>query len=70
MNYESSTAVPVSDKAPVFSGIRFAAIHGKNAKIGMALRGLAESPLTVSLRDVSLSAEKPDVLEYARLVTD
>ena len=70
MNYESSTAVPVSDKAPVFSGVRFAAIHSKNAKIGMALRGLAESPLTISLRDVSLSAEKPDVLEYARLVTD
>lgn len=67
MNYESSTTVPVSP-APEFSEIFFAGIHGRNAKTAVALRGLAESPLTVTLHDVAITAENPDVLEYARVV--
>ena len=70
MNYESSTAVPVSRTVPEFSDIYFSNIHGKGAKVGIALRGLAESPLTVTLHDVSVSAEKPDILEYAAVITD
>ena len=70
MNYESSTAVPVSLRAPEFSEIFFVGIHGRNAKTAVALRGLAESPLTVTLHDVAITAENPDVLEYAKVVTD
>ena len=45
MNYGSSTAVPVSQKAPEFSEIRFAHIRGNHAAIGVSLCGLPESPL-------------------------
>lgn len=67
MNYESSTAVPVSDKAPEFSDICFERIQGEGAKTGIALRGLEESPLAVTLKDVKITAEQADILEYARI---
>lgn len=66
MNYGSSTAVPVSDKAPVFSDISFKRIHGSGAKVGVELRGLPESPLEVQLKDVKIEAECPSVTEYIR----
>ncbi len=66
MNYESSTAVPVSLKAPEFSDICFERIRGERARTGIALIGLAESPLAVTLKDVSITAKYQDVLEYAK----
>lgn len=41
MNYGSSTAVAVSQKAPEFSEIRFAHIRGNHAAIGVSLCGPA-----------------------------
>ncbi len=67
MNYESSTAVPVSDKAPEFSDICIERIQGEGAKTGIALRGLEESPLAVTLKDVKITAEHADILEHARI---
>lgn len=68
MNYESSTAVPVSDKAPEFSDICFEHIKGTDVCTAMALGGLAESQLEVTVKDVSISAKNPDILEYARIL--
>lgn len=58
MNYGSSTAVPVSQKAPEFSEIRFAHIRGNHAAVGVSLCGLPESPLRkLTLEDVVIDAE-------------
>ena len=65
MNYGSSTAVPVSQKAPEFSELRFAHIRGNHAAIGVSLCGLPESPLReITLEDVSIAAEDPLREEY------
>ncbi|MDU6922411.1 MAG: glycosyl hydrolase family 28 protein [Roseburia hominis] len=65
MNYGSSTAVPVSQKAPEFSEIRFAHIRGNHAAVGVSLCGLPESPLRkLTLEDVVIDAEDPLREEY------
>ena len=65
MNYGSSTAVPVSQKAPEFSELRFAHIRGNHAAVGVSLCGLPESPLReITLEDVSIAAEDPLREEY------
>ena len=65
MNYGSSTAMPVSQKAPEFSEIRFAHIRGNHAAVGVSLCGLPESPLRkLTLEDVSIAAEDPLREEY------
>lgn len=66
MNYGSSTAVPVSDKAPAFSELCFKQISGKGAKTAAVLKGLPESPLRdVTLQEISVEAEMPMTTEYA-----
>lgn len=45
MNYGSSTAVPASDKPPVFSDIRLSGICCKKAGAGIDLCSLPESPM-------------------------
>ena len=45
MNYGSSTAEPVSATAPQFSNLDFSYITGENAKVGISLCGLPESPI-------------------------
>ena len=65
MNYGSSTSVPVSQKAPEFSEIRFAHIKGNHAAVGVSLCGLPESPLRkLTLEDVVIDAEDPLREEY------
>lgn len=60
MNYGSSTAMPVSQKVPEFSEIRFAHIRGNHAAVGVSLCGLPESPLReITLEDVVIDAEDP-----------
>ena len=60
-----STAVPVSQKAPEFSELRFAHIRGNHAAIGVSLCGLPESPLReITLEDVTIAAEDPLREEY------
>ena len=57
MNYGSSTAVPVSSKAPVFSDIAFRNIEIKGAKVGVEVCGLPESPVKVRLDKVEMQVE-------------
>ena len=65
MNYGSSTAVPVSQKAPEFSEIRFAHIRGNHAAVGVSLCGLPESPLRkLTMEDVVIDARDPLREEY------
>ena len=65
MNYGSSTAMPVSQKVPEFSEIRFAHIRGNHAAVGVSLCGLPESPLReITLEDVVIDAEDPLREEY------
>ncbi|CVI70832.1 Polygalacturonase [Clostridiales bacterium CHKCI001] len=45
MNYGSSTAVPVSATVPKFSDLNFSYITSENAKVGISLCGLPESPI-------------------------
>lgn len=58
MNYGSSTAVPVSSKAPVFSDISFRNIEIKGAKVGVEVCGLPESPVKVRLDKVEMQVER------------
>ena len=58
MNYGSSTAVPVSSKAPVFSDIAFRNIEIKGAKVGVEVCGLPESPVKVRLDKVEMQVER------------
>ena len=68
MNYESSTVVPLSDKAPEFSDICFEHIRGIGAGTALLLGGLPESQLEVTVEDVHIEAKNPDILEYARIL--
>lgn len=68
MNYESSTVVPLSDKAPEFSDICFEHIKGIGAGTALLLGGLPESQLEVTVEDVHIEAKNPDILEYARIL--
>lgn len=68
MNYGSSTAVPVSRKAPVFSDIAFHNIRISGARTGVELCGLRESPIEVELDEVKIEAETRIRTEYGSVM--
>ncbi|MDO5416920.1 MAG: glycoside hydrolase family 28 protein [Lachnospiraceae bacterium] len=68
MNYGSSTAVPVSKKAPVFSELSFRNISIQGAETGVELCGLPESPVEAELSGMEITAGTPIRKEYAKLL--
>ncbi len=65
MAYGSSTVAPLSQALPEICGITFLRIHGKDARCGVALKGLPDSPLrSICLEDVHVSGREPDRQEY------
>lgn len=70
MNYNSSTAVPVSAQAPEFSDLHFFRIQGRSEKNGIALTGLPESYIrNVVLEDVEIEAPNAFSQEYVEQLT-
>lgn len=68
MDYGSSTAVPVSLKAPDFSDIHFENISGKGGKFGISAKGLEESHIkNMIIKNMNVEAEIPLKQSYADL---
>lgn len=70
MNYGSSTAVPVSDKAPEFSDILFKNISVGNSQKGIELKGLPESILERVVMENVKYADMPLKIENVSLLTE
>lgn len=69
MNYGSSTAVPVSDKVPVFSDILFKNITVKSSQKGIELKGLSDSILERVVMENVKYGDMPLKVENVSLFT-
>ena len=65
MNYGSSTSIPASDKVPEFSQICFSHITCKEAKTGIDLCSLRDSPIKqLRVEEVSLHAQITERISF------